>query len=158
MRLQCSPRNRQAYGVQNERCFINLQQGDDPWRAVDRIRGGKKAERNLRGKQRDLGQAYRRMNMKTSVAAMTPADDRRRKAPRPDLQRTAPQAGDILVAERSARADMFSISTIPTDSDIVVTRYAEAIERVQQLARTRRVDGWYTRDHTHYARVASYRP
>ena len=95
--------------------------------------------------------------MNPSVAAMTPADDRLRKAPRPDLPRTAPQAGDILVAERSARADVFSISTIPTDSDVVVTRYSEAIERVHELARTRRVDGWYTCDHTHYARVASYR-
>jgi hypothetical protein len=96
------------------------------------------------------------MNMNMS-AAMTPANDRLRKAPRPDVRRTAPQAGDILVAERSARADMFSISTIPTDSDIVVTRYSEAIKRVQELARRRRVDGWYTCDHTHYARVASYR-
>lgn len=96
--------------------------------------------------------------MNTSVASMTPADDRPRKAPRSDLRRTAPQAGDILVAERSARADVFSISTIATDSDIVVRRYSEAIERVQELARTRRVDGWYTCDHTHYARVASYRP
>lgn len=96
--------------------------------------------------------------MNTSVAAMTPADDRLRKARQPDLRRNAPQTGDILVDERSARADVFSISTIPTASDVVVTRYSEAIERVQELARTRRVDGWYTCDHTHYARVASYRP
>jgi hypothetical protein len=96
------------------------------------------------------------MNMNTSAAAMTP-DDRLRKPPRSDLRRTAPQAGDILVAERSARADVFSISTIPTDSDIVVTRYSEAIERVQELARIRRVDGWYTGDHIHYARIANYR-
>jgi hypothetical protein len=94
--------------------------------------------------------------MNTS-AAMTPADDSLRKAPRPDVRPAAPQAGDILVAERSARADRFSISTIPTDSDIVATRYSEAIERVKELARRRRVDGWYTCDHTHYARVASYR-
>ena len=96
--------------------------------------------------------------MNTSAAAVTPTDDRLRKAPRPDLRRTGPQAGDILAAERSARADMFSISTIPADSDIVVTRYSEAIKRVQELARRRRVDGWYTCDHTHYACVASYRP
>lgn len=95
--------------------------------------------------------------MKTNVAAVTPGDDRGPKAPRPDLRRTAPQAGDILVRERSARADVFSISTIPTDGDVTVTRYSEAIERVRDLARTRRVDGWYTCDHTHYARIASYR-
>ena len=96
--------------------------------------------------------------MNTRVAAMTPADDRLRRAPQPDLWRTVPQAGDILVDERSARADVFSISIVPTASDVVVTRYSDAIERVQELARTRRVDGWYTCDHTHYARVASYRP
>ena len=78
--------------------------------------------------------------------------------PRPDPRRSLPQAGDILAAERSARADVFEISTIPSDSDVIVTRYAAAIERVQELARTRRVDGWFTSDHTHYARVASYRP
>jgi hypothetical protein len=96
------------------------------------------------------------MNMNTSVAAMA-ANDRLREAPQPDLRRSAPQAGDILVSERSARADVFSISIIPTGNDVVVTRYAEAIERVRELARTRRVDGWYTCDHTHYARIASYR-
>ena len=95
--------------------------------------------------------------MNTSTA-MTPADDHLRKASQPDPTRTAPQAGDILVAERSARADVFSIGTIHTDGDVVVTRYSEAIEHVQELARTRRVDGWYTCDHTHYARVARYRP
>jgi hypothetical protein len=73
------------------------------------------------------------------------------------LRRSVPQAGDILACERSARADVFSINIVPTDSDVIVTRYSEAIERVQELARTRRVDGWYTCNHTHYARIASYR-
>jgi hypothetical protein len=98
------------------------------------------------------------MNMNTRVAALMPDDDRVRRAPRLDLRRTAPQAGDILARERSARADVFSISIVPADTDVIVTRYSEAIERVQELARTRRVDGWYTCDHTHYARVVSYRP
>ena len=95
--------------------------------------------------------------MDTCVAAIAPDDDRRGQAPGPDLRRSAPQAGDILASERSARADVFSINIIPTEGDVIVTRYAEAIQRVQELARTRRVDGWYTCDHTHYARVASYR-
>ena len=94
--------------------------------------------------------------MNTRAAAITPDDDRLRKAPRPGL-RSVPQAGDILACERSARADVFSVSIIPTDSDVTVTRYSEAIERVRELARMRRVDGWYTCDHTHYARIASYR-
>ena len=54
-------------------------------------------------------------------------------------------------------ADVFAIS-IPSDSDVTLTRYSAAIERVQELARARQVDGWYTSDQTHYARVASYRP
>ena len=67
-------------------------------------------------------------------------------------------AGDILVSERSARADVFAISIVPSDSDLTLRRYSAAIERVQELARARQVDGWFTSDHTHYARVASYRP
>jgi hypothetical protein len=92
--------------------------------------------------------------MNTLVAADA-ADDR--PAPRPDVARTAPQAGDILVSERTARVDVFSISIVPTETHVVVRRYAEAIEHVQMLARARRVDGWYTCDHTHYARIARYR-
>jgi len=63
----------------------------------------------------------------------------------------------LLVSERTARADVFSISIIAAESHVFVTRYSEAIEHVQRLARTRRVDGGYTCDHTHYARIASYR-
>ena len=94
--------------------------------------------------------------MNTCAGGITPDDQRLDNAPQPDIRR-APQAGDILASERSARADVFSISIIATDSDITVRRYSEAIERVRELARIRRVDGWYTSDHTHYARIASYR-
>jgi hypothetical protein len=95
--------------------------------------------------------------MNTRGAAIATNDDRLRKASRPDARQLTPQAGDILVSERTARADVFAISIVPTDSDITVNRYSAAIERVQELARARRVDGWYTCDQTHYARVASYR-
>ena len=81
----------------------------------------------------------------------------RRRTPRYD-RRPAPQAGDIVASERSARADVFAISIMPGDSDVTLTRYSAAIERVQELARTRQVDGWYTSDQTHFARIASYRP
>ncbi len=84
-------------------------------------------------------------------------DDRHRKAARSDAWRSAPQPGDILVSERSARADVFAISIIPSDSSVTLTRYSAAIERVRELARARRVDGWYTSDQTHYARIASHR-
>jgi hypothetical protein len=94
--------------------------------------------------------------MTTRGPAIASNDDNLQKA-LPKVRRSAPQAGDILASERSARADVFTVSIVPTDSDVTVTRYSAAIERVQELARTRRVDGWYTADHTHYARVASYR-
>ena len=95
--------------------------------------------------------------MNTSGATIATNDGRPQEAARPYARRSAPQAGDILASERSARADVFAISIIPTGSDLTVTRYSAAIERVQELARRRRVDGWYTCDQTHYARVASYR-
>jgi hypothetical protein len=96
--------------------------------------------------------------MNTRGAAIAMNDDRLRIAPRSENWRSVPQAGDILVSERSARADVFAISIIPSGSDVTLTRYSAAIERVRELARARQVDGWYTADHTHYARVASYRP
>ena len=95
--------------------------------------------------------------MNTRGAAIATNDERLRKARRPDARPLAPQTGDILASERTARADVFAISIVPIDSDITVNRYSAAIERVQELARARRVDGWYTCDQTHYARVASYR-
>jgi hypothetical protein len=98
------------------------------------------------------------MHMNTRGAVIATNDDRLAKTPRFDAARSTPQAGDILVSERSARADVFAISIIPSDSDVTLTRYSAAIKRVQELARARQVDGWYTSDQTHYARVASYRP
>lgn len=95
--------------------------------------------------------------MNTRGAVNTTNDDGLPNTRRCDARRSAPQAGDILVSERSARADVFAISVIPSDSDVTLTRYSAAISRVQELARARQVDGWYTCDHTHYARVASYR-
>ena len=93
--------------------------------------------------------------MNTRDAAI--ANDDRLRGPRPESRPSAPQTGDILASKRSARADIFAISVIGTPSDDTVTRYSAAIARVRELARTRRVDGWYTGDQTHYARVASYR-
>jgi hypothetical protein len=96
------------------------------------------------------------MLMNTRGDAIATNDGRLQQSPA-DARQSLPQAGDILASERSARADVFAISIIPTDSNVTVTRYSAAIELVQELARTRRVDGWFTSDHTHYARVASYR-
>ena len=69
-----------------------------------------------------------------------------------------PQSGDILASERSARADVFTVSVVPDQGDETLTRYSAVIELVKKLARARRVNGWFTSDHIHYARVARHRP
>jgi len=72
-------------------------------------------------------------------------------------QRSTPGAGDVLASERSARADVYAISVVPEDAQLFVSRYPDAIEKVRKLARRLKVDGWFTSDHTHYARIASHR-
>jgi len=72
-------------------------------------------------------------------------------------QRPAPKPGDVLVSERTARADIYEISLVPADAHLMVRRYDEAIKTVQELARQHGVDGWCTVDQTHYAQVARYR-
>ena len=98
----------------------------------------------------------RSMHMSTRGAAIAVYGDTLEKAPL-TARRSAPLAGDILASERSARADVYTVSIVPTDTLVTLRRYSAAIARVQELARTRQVDGWYTCDQTHYARVASYR-
>jgi hypothetical protein len=73
------------------------------------------------------------------------------------VHRSAPRIGDVVVSERTARADVYAISVVPAEAHVVAGRYAEAIETVRELARQRGVDGWYTGDQTHYVRVARYR-
>jgi hypothetical protein len=72
-------------------------------------------------------------------------------------RRQYPQPGDVLASRPTARADIYQISVVPTTADLVAMRYDDAMERVRRLARVRAVDGWYTCDHTHFARIASYR-
>ena len=68
-----------------------------------------------------------------------------------------PQPGDVLASRPTARVDIYEISVVPTKADLVATRYDDAMETVRELARVRAVDGWYTCDHTHFARIASHR-
>ena len=71
--------------------------------------------------------------------------------------RPVPQAGDVLASKRSARADVFTIRIVSGADVERMKRYKEAIDRVLELARELRVDGWYTCNHTNYARVAHFR-
>jgi len=77
--------------------------------------------------------------------------------PLPPALRPVPQAGDVLASKRSARADVFTICIVAGADDRRMKRYQEAIDRVCELARELRVDGWYTCNHTDYARVAHFR-
>ena len=58
-------------------------------------------------------------------------------------------AGDILASEWSSRADVFTVSVVPAAGDENVARYSAVIERVKELARDHRVNGWFTIDLTH---------
>jgi len=75
----------------------------------------------------------------------------------PMPRRPAPKSGDVLVSRPTARADVYGISVIPSKAHIVSARYQDAMETVDELARGLAVDGWYTCDHTHFARVARHR-
>lgn len=72
-------------------------------------------------------------------------------------RRMRPRAGDVLASERTARADVYTISIVPAPAHLRERRHSAAIERVRSLARGLKVDGWFTCDHTHYARVANFR-
>ena len=71
--------------------------------------------------------------------------------------RSAPQSGDVLASRPTARADVYTISILPAASHLAATRHSEALEKVCVLARELNVDGWFTCNHTHYARVTSFR-
>ena len=73
------------------------------------------------------------------------------------VRQSTPNPGDVIVSERSARADMYEISLVPGGSEEVVRRYSEALERGSLMARRLGVDAWYTCDQTHYVLVARHR-
>lgn len=68
-----------------------------------------------------------------------------------------PRAGDVLASARTARADVYTISVVPAPAHLTERRHSAALEKVRSLAHGLMVDGWFTCDHTHYARVANFR-
>ena len=76
----------------------------------------------------------------------------------PMPRRPTPKSGDVLVSRPTARAGIYAISVIPSEARIVAARYQDAMEKVDELARELAVDGWYTCDQTHFARIARHRP
>ena len=79
------------------------------------------------------------------------------KAPRSPSHRAFPKSGDVLASRPTARADVYAIGVVPDEAEIVAIRYDDAMQKVRELARILAVDGWYTCDHTHFARIASHR-
>jgi hypothetical protein len=75
----------------------------------------------------------------------------------PPQFRAIPKAGDVLASRPTARADLYAISIIPAAAHVTARRYSEAIQKVRELARGSRVDGWFTCNHTDYTRVATHR-
>ena len=75
----------------------------------------------------------------------------------PIPRRPGPKSGDVLVSRPTARADVYAISVIPSEARIVAARYQDAMQKVDELARGLAVDGWYTCDHTHFARITRHR-
>jgi hypothetical protein len=65
--------------------------------------------------------------------------------------------GDVLVSQSAARADVYDITVIPGTARGSHDRYENAIEAGRQLAQQLTVNGWFTSDHTHFARIAHYR-
>jgi hypothetical protein len=75
----------------------------------------------------------------------------------PSQLRAIPTPGDVLASRPTARADWYDISIVPAAAHVTTRRYSEAIEKVRELARVSRVDGWLTVNHTHFTRVATHR-
>jgi hypothetical protein len=88
---------------------------------------------------------------------LAPGDARSRKGSSQRGHPCSPRAGDIVVSEPSARADVYEIRVLPATARMVVRRYRDAIETVCELAGQLRVDGWYTGDQTHYVQIAGHR-
>jgi hypothetical protein len=94
------------------------------------------------------------------MAVHAPRNEVERQSPltvSPMPRRPTPKSGDVLVSRPTARADAYAISVIPGEARIVAARYQDAMEKVDELARGLAVDGWYTCDHTHFARIARHR-
>jgi hypothetical protein len=68
------------------------------------------------------------------------------------------KSGDVLVSQSTARADMYEVIVVPGVVRLSNARYDEALATGRQLARGLAVDGWFTCDHTHFMRIARYRP
>jgi hypothetical protein len=108
-------------------------------------------------------QKSRRM---TSISSTSSRPARRSSTkPNDDTAVTEPRAprppviipGDVLVSRSTARADVYDISVVPRDAHIGKTRYQDAMDAGRLLARGLAVDGWFSCDHTHYVRIATFR-
>lgn len=68
-----------------------------------------------------------------------------------------PKDGDVLISNPTATVEHV-VSIVPDKPDICCPNQDAAVARGQDLAKDRQVDAWLTEDHTHFVKIASYRP
>lgn len=146
----------------DERCRFQLKRltdaAGDTEAARDAIRGSTRLVRDLREHDRMVGCSFEQHVMDAGEQDAAVDEPTQRGRARSAGRRAGPATGDVLASEPTARADVYAISLFPSSAVVVVmTRYADAIEKVREMARDLGVDGWYTCDHTHYAQVAIQR-
>ncbi len=67
-----------------------------------------------------------------------------------------PQGGDVLVTKRTATVE-HDVSVLPGRPYESSLCYANALAAAKGLAEQIHVDAWFTEDHTHFLRIASFR-
>ena len=68
-----------------------------------------------------------------------------------------PKNGDVLVSNPTATI-AHDVSIVPAPPDIVCPNHDTAVAKACAMAQELGVDAWLTEDHTHFLKIASYRP
>ena len=68
-----------------------------------------------------------------------------------------PQNGDVLVSSPTATI-AYDLTTVGETASVICANHIVAVARAQELARLRHVDAWLTEDHTHFLKIAAFRP
>lgn len=68
----------------------------------------------------------------------------------------APVHGDVLIARRSA-STVYELIVVPEPPQLTEETYSSAVTRARDLAERRKVDVWYSDDHTHFTCISRCR-
>jgi hypothetical protein len=145
----------------NERPTFQVKRPGRPIAGAEAIRATIPARPRWRGPCEDdrmMGSLIRQHATHTGEPAVDGNEPERRARARWTGPNNGPATCDVLASKPTARADVYAISLFPSPAVVVeMAHYADAIEKVREMARSMGVDGWFTCDHTHYAQVAKYR-